>query len=73
MQKIISAQNGDPDVDSEKLVLGEQSKDIFAEKSGVVSAIDMHTLNILARTLGAPIDLTAGVYLHHKLGAKIKK
>ena len=73
MQKIISAQNGNPDVHSEKLVLGEKNKDIMADKSGIVSMIDMHILNILARTLGAPTDLTAGVYLHHKLGAKVKK
>jgi thymidine phosphorylase len=27
----------------------------------------------LARTLGAPFDLEAGVYLHHKLGDIVKK
>ena len=73
MQKIISAQHGDPDVHSETLLLGRCTKDILADKNGKVTEIDMKVLNLLARTLGAPIDLKAGVYLYHKLGAPVKK
>ncbi len=73
MKKIISAQHGDPHVVSEKLVLAEHSKDILVPKTGKVVDIDMKVLNVLARTLGAPLDLKAGVYLHHKLGAQVKK
>lgn len=73
MQKIISAQHGNPDVDSEKLRLGKYSKDILASENGKVKTIDMKALNLLARTLGAPLDLEAGVYLHHKLGEQVKK
>lgn len=73
MQKIIEAQHGNPDVHSETLELAEHSKDILADKSGKVSEIDMKVLNLLARTLGAPLDLEAGVYLHYKLGEQVKK
>jgi thymidine phosphorylase len=60
MQKIISAQHGkDPHIKSESLELAEHSKDIVADKTGKVKDIDMKALNLLARTLGAPLDLKA--------------
>lgn len=59
MQKIIAAQHGDPKVKSETLGLATHTKDIFADQSGKVSEIDMKALNLLARTLGAPLDLEA--------------
>ncbi len=73
MQKIISAQHGDPKVKSEKLKLAKIQKDIVAEKSGKVKEIDMKVVNIAARTLGSPLDLQAGLYLHKKLGDAVKK
>lgn len=59
MQRIIKAQRGNPDVYSEKLALGRYTKDILVPKNGKVCAIDMKALNLLARTLGAPLDLKA--------------
>ena len=59
MQKIISAQHGDPKVLSEKLKLAKIQKDIVAEKSGKVKEIDMKVVNVTARTLGSPLDLQA--------------
>ena len=73
MQRIISAQHGNPNITPEKLTLANCTKDILATKNGKVKNIDMKTLNLLARTLGAPLDLTAGVYLHYKLGESVKK
>lgn len=74
MQKMIEAQHGkNPHIKSEELELAEYSKDILVHKTGTVREIDMKALNILARTLGAPLDLKAGVFLHHKLGAAVKK
>jgi AMP phosphorylase len=74
MQRIIKAQRGkNPNITSEELELAPTSKDMLAKKDGKVASIDMKVLNVAARTLGSPLDLRAGVYLHHKLGEKVKK
>lgn len=73
MQKIISAQHGDPTVKSEGLQLAKIRKDVLAEKTGKVKNIDMKVVNIAARTLGSPLDLQAGLYLSKKLGDTVKK
>jgi thymidine phosphorylase len=74
MQRIIKAQHGkNPNINSEEITLGTYENIISAKKSGKVAHIDMKSLNLLARTLGAPFDLEAGVYLHHKLGDIVKK
>lgn len=73
MQNIIAAQHGNPKVTSEKLKLAKIHKDIVAEKSGKVKNIDMKVVNVAARTLGSPLDLQAGLYLHKKLGDTVKK
>ncbi|MEI7920207.1 MAG: hypothetical protein WCH65_09005 [bacterium] len=35
--------------------------------------MNMKVVNIAARTLGSPLDLQAGLYLHKKLGDTVKK
>jgi thymidine phosphorylase len=73
MQKIISAQHGDPKVLSESMELAKIQEDIVANKSGKVKEIDMKVVNVAARTLGSPLDLQSGLYLHKKLGDTVKK
>jgi putative thymidine phosphorylase len=73
MQKIIATQHGDPKIMSEDLKLATVQKNIVAEKSGKVKDIDMKVVNVAARTLGSPLDLQAGLYLHKKLGDTVKK
>ena len=73
MQKIIAAQNGNPDVDSEHLPLGTHTFDVIAEKDATVKAIDLHDVNAVCRKLGCPIVDQAGMYLHKKTGDKVKK
>jgi len=74
MQEIITVQHGkNPNIKSEELELAPIHQDIKALKDGKVKNIDMHVLNSLARTLGSPVDLEAGVYLHKKLGDTVKK
>lgn len=74
MQEIIKAQHGkNPNIQSEDLELAPIHKEIRAEKEGIVKSIDMKIVNVLARTLGSPVDLQAGVYLHKKLGDKVRK
>lgn len=73
MQELISAQNGtNPTINSEKLPLAKHHFQIFAKKDGKIKGIDMKYLNMLARTLGAPGDASAGLYLHKKLHADVK-
>jgi len=74
MQEIIKGQNGkNPNIKSEQLELAKCKKEIKAEKDGRVKSIDMKVLNVVARTLGAPIDLKAGLYLRKKTGDVVKK
>ena len=73
MQEIISSQEGkNPKIWSEELELAPNTMEITAKNSGTISAIDMKYLNSIARTLGAPGDLSAWVYLHKKLDDKVK-
>lgn len=73
MQKIIKAQRGNPNVESEKMELAKIHHDIKATTSWVVKNIDLKVVNVTTRTLGAPLSLEAGLYLHKKLGDTVKK
>lgn len=74
MQEIIKAQHGkNQNIKSEQLELAKYKKEIKAEKDGRVQSIDMKVLNVVARTLGAPVDLKAGLYLRKKTGDAVKK
>ncbi len=73
MQKIIKAQGGNPDINSEDLKLGKESFDVVAPKSGKVTAIDLHNINYIARHLGCPAINEAGLYLYKKIGDEVKE
>jgi putative thymidine phosphorylase len=74
MQEIIKAQGGkNPHIKSEELELAEFHRDVLAHKDGTIKAIDMKLVNTTTRTLGAPIDDQGGLYLHKKIGDKVKK
>lgn len=72
MRDIIKSQNGDA-IDCEKVDLGDISYDVKSDIDGVVKEIDMKVLNGIARTLGCPIEETAGIYLHKKLHDFVEK
>ncbi len=46
---------------------------VIAPLSGIVSAIDNLQIAHIARLAGAPMDNSAGIDLHHKLGDTVKK
>ncbi|MCF7835327.1 thymidine phosphorylase [Candidatus Gracilibacteria bacterium] len=74
MQRIIKAQRGkNPNIKSEDLQLGKFKKEVKAEKAGTIKKIDLKLINSTTRTLGSPIDEKAGLYLHKKLGDKVKE
>jgi putative thymidine phosphorylase len=55
------------------LVPGKYKIDILADKSGKIVHINNELIAHIARTAGAPLDKGAGVYVHKKLGEKVKK
>lgn len=46
---------------------------ILSPKNGKVTAIDNKTIAHLARLAGAPKDKTAGLFIHKKIGDRVKK
>ncbi len=62
----------------EKFILAKYSKDIIIGESNqnqeslTLEKIDMKKLGSIARTLWCPLDYQAGIYLHHRLGAKLE-
>lgn len=66
MKKIITAQNGNPEITSETLKLGTHTHDILATKDGKMQSINLHDVNAICRKLGCPIVDEAGMYLHKK-------
>lgn len=73
MQEIIAEQDGNPHASSKTLHPGKHTHVVKSELSGKVKEIDSKTLTTLAKTLGAPDQKGAGLYLHKKIGEEIKK
>lgn len=73
MQEIIKLQGGDPNIDSNSIVLGAHKKYYTAPKSGKITFTDNKGLNTVARILGAPRDKLAGIYLNKEYGDQVKK
>lgn len=57
MKKIITAQNGNPEITSETLKLGTHTHDILATKDGKMESINLHDVNAICRKLGCPLSL----------------
>lgn len=53
--------------------LGQLTRDITAETSGVISEIDSQILNRIAMTAGAPADKGAGIDLMKKVGDQVEQ
>lgn len=76
MQQIIKAQgaNVSADIDSEKLLpKNVQTEEAVAVSGGRVVSVDDYAINDLARVLGAPFDKFAGLYLHRRIGQRVKR
>ena len=68
-EEIIKAQGGSLD----KLKDFKFKHNIMSMKTGKIRKINNKGINSLARTAGSPVDKFAGVFLHFKVGEKVKK
>ena len=73
MQRIIKAQNGNPNINSEDLQPWIFTKEVLADKDGKIKKVDLHNINHIARRLGCPAVNEAWLYLSMRLGDKVKK
>jgi AMP phosphorylase len=72
-REIIAVQGGNPAVTSTDILPGEHSFVVRAPASGYVIGLNNRSLITLARIAGAPHDNGAGICLHAKKGARVKK
>ncbi len=52
---------------------GKFTKDVKATKAGIVSGINNKQVSKISRIAGTPDDKYAGIYLHKRMGDKVKK
>jgi thymidine phosphorylase len=69
MSRIIDAQGPSP----ETYALGSLTRDLNADKDGVVESVDCYRIARIARLAGAPADKGAGIDLFKKVGDPVQK
>ena len=72
MQKIIKAQNGNPNISSEDLKPGIFTKEVLADTAGKIRKVDLHNVNQICRRLWCPAINEAWIYLSKRLWDKVK-
>lgn len=73
MREIIEAQNGNSNIKPEDIPIGEHTHDLTAPSDGYVATLQNRALIRMARAAGAPKFHGAGIYLHAKIGSRVKK
>lgn len=73
MREIIEAQGGDPKITPDKIPISDLSISIDSPADGYITRVYNAIIKNIARFAGAPIDKSAGVILHGKVGYKVKK
>ncbi len=73
MKEIIKAQGGNEAIGSKDLKPGKHSYTFTSPKESEIESFDVKNLTVIARVLGAPNMKKSGIYLHKKLGEKIRK
>ncbi len=72
-KEIISAQGGNPMIESDKITLSNIKEEIKSKEKGRVKKINLYYLSSIAKILGAPQNKTSGVYLYKKIGDMVDK
>jgi AMP phosphorylase len=73
LRQIIEAQNGNSKVEPKDIPVGEYKYDLLAPSDGYVATLSNRALVRMARAAGAPKFHGAGIYLHAKIGTRVKK
>ncbi len=73
MQKIIKAQGGNPNIDSERVKIGKIVYEVKAKENGAIRMIDNKALGWINRSLGNPTIHQAGTYLNRLVGETVEK
>jgi len=72
MMEIIKAQ-GEKERNPDKIKIGKLRYEFKANKSGTVKYLDNNSISRIARSAGAPLDASAGVYFHKHVKDRVKK
>lgn len=73
MKEIVAAQKGNPKVTSKTLTPSHLEHSFTSDTNGKVVSVNNKNLSLLAKLLGAPKDLGAGIYLYKRIGDSVKK
>ena len=73
LKEIIKAQQGNPDISSDKIKTGKYEIEIKSDRTGKITAVENKQINTIARLLGSPNDKYAGIRLHRRLYEHVKK
>lgn len=71
LREIISLQGGNSEIRPDELVIGDQTLQIRAKKTGQVLWMDNNVLVEIARAAGAPKDKGSGIIFNKKCGDKV--
>ena len=72
-KEIVKAQGGNPNINSESLLLGKHVFEEKADKGGIIKELNSKNITSIAKILGAPKQKGAGIYLNKKIGDKVLK
>ncbi len=70
-RKIIQAQQGNPDITSDKMVNKAHQKEIKSTQSGTIKSINNFNVSAISKILGAPKDIHAGLFMLKRIGDSI--
>lgn len=73
LKQIIKAQGGDPDIKPKDIPVGPECCKVSSNFSGRVWWISNKALVHIAKEAGAPRDKGAGLFLHKKMGDRVRK
>ena len=72
-RQIVHAQGGIKNISSDKLKIKANRANINSNNYGKIKKVNNYNLNMIAKLLGAPKDIQAGIYLYKRIGDQVDK